>query len=342
MHPISSFNSPVIATIVALMLSTPCSHAEETTAMTGGPRIWDDQAAKEWDVGYPVGNGRLGAVPLGSFPGERILINEETIWHRDDIRDHLMPEDSRAHLDEAMRLEAAGRFHEADLELEKNILKKIYANSYQLLGWLKIDYQETAALATTRRELDLGSGIATNTFTLKDGTVITQEVFVSAPDDVIALRVTANRDISFTVALAEGTIKETTIEDDDLVVRGAGTGKDATRYVGRVRARPADRVTADGGRLRLARTREAVLYLSVATDFNFDNAQVKRTDGWQEEALRTLDRINGKSHDVIRREAVRDHRRYYRPRERRFRHHTRGGDGPTDPGKAGAGQARRQ
>ncbi len=279
--------------------------------MTGGPRIWDDQAAKEWDVGYPVGNGRLGAVPLGSFPGERILINEETIWHRDDDRDHLMPDDSRKHLDEAMRLEAAGRYHEADRALEENLLKKIYANSYQPLGWLHIDYQGTAAIDSTRRELDLGTGIATHTFTLKDGSVIIQELFASAPDDVIALRVTSDRDIAFTVALVEGTTGEAAIEDGDLVVRGSGTGKDATRYVGRVRALPADRVTADGGRLRVAGTREAVLYLSVATDFNFENAQVKRADAWHDGARRTLDRIRHKSDEIVRSDAVRDHRRYF-------------------------------
>jgi alpha-L-fucosidase 2 len=311
MHPISSFSSPVIATIVALMLLAPCYEAAETSAAADRLRIWDDQPAKDWDVGYPVGNGRLGALPIGSFPVERILINEETIWHRDDDRDHLMPEDSRAHLDEAMRLEADGRFHEADRVLEENILKQIYANSYQLLGWLHIDYLDMPPLAATRRELDLATGIATNTYTLEDGTVIIQELFASAPDDVIVLRVIANREISFTVALEEGTIQESLIEKGDLLVRGAGTGKDATRYVARVRSRVAEPVTGETGRLRVANQREAVIYLSAATDFNFDNAQVKRPGGWQDETFRTLDRINGKSHDAIRCEAVRDHRRYF-------------------------------
>jgi alpha-L-fucosidase 2 len=309
-----SINAPrtlVLATAAVLMLSPPCPGAAEASGGAGRLLIWDDQPAGEWNVGYPVGNGRLGALPMGSFPGERILINEETIWHRDDLRDHLMPEDSRVHLDEAMRLEARGRFHEADRVLEENILKQIYANSYQLLGWLQIDYLDTAPLAAMRRELDLATGIATNTYTLEDGTVIIQEVLVSAPDNVIALRVTANREISFTVTLADGTIKDAAIEDGDLVVRGAGTGQDATRHVGRVRARPADRVTADAGRLRLTDSREAVLQVAVSTDFNVDLAQVKRPDGWQDEARRTLDRLDGKPHDAIRREAVQDHRRYF-------------------------------
>lgn len=135
----------------ALMLPSSLLGAELATS-AAPLRIWDDQPAKEWDVAYPVGNGRLGAMPLGSFPADRILINEETIWHRDDDRDYLMPEDSRKHLDEAMRLEEEGKFHEADRLLEENILKQIYANSYQLLGWLRIDYAGTAPVATTRRD----------------------------------------------------------------------------------------------------------------------------------------------------------------------------------------------
>lgn len=48
--------------------------------------IWDDTPAANWDVAYPVGNGRLGAMPFANFPKEKILINEESIWGRSDAR----------------------------------------------------------------------------------------------------------------------------------------------------------------------------------------------------------------------------------------------------------------
>jgi alpha-L-fucosidase 2 len=44
--------------------------------------IWDDKPAEEWDVAYPVGNGRLGAMPFGNYPTVKELINEETNWAR--------------------------------------------------------------------------------------------------------------------------------------------------------------------------------------------------------------------------------------------------------------------
>ncbi len=44
------------------------------TGVAGGNDliIWDDAGAGDkWDLAYPVGNGRLGAMPFGNFPRRR-------------------------------------------------------------------------------------------------------------------------------------------------------------------------------------------------------------------------------------------------------------------------------
>ena len=84
----------------------------EIPVRAGELMIWDDRPASRWDTAYPVGNGRLGAMPWGLFPEEKILVNEETIWTRSDSFG--MPEDSHQHLDEVRRLEAAGDYAGAD------------------------------------------------------------------------------------------------------------------------------------------------------------------------------------------------------------------------------------
>ncbi len=149
--------------------------------------IWDDQPARKWDTSYPVGNGRLGAMPQGMFPEEKILINEETIWARN--AGYGMPENSLEHLEGVRKLEAAGDFSGADRHFEKQLENGRSPCSYQLLGWLHLVYQNTAALKQVHRELNLASGVATNVYSLDDGTEITQKVFASAPDDVIVVRI---------------------------------------------------------------------------------------------------------------------------------------------------------
>ena len=39
------------------------------------------KAAKNWEEGLPIGNGRLGATILGKISEEMITINEESVWY---------------------------------------------------------------------------------------------------------------------------------------------------------------------------------------------------------------------------------------------------------------------
>jgi alpha-L-fucosidase 2 len=269
--------------------------------------IWDDQPASQWDTAYPVGNGRLGAMPWGQFPQEKILINEETIWARKG--GYLMAEDSYRHLEEVRRLEAAGDYAGADTYFEKHIETGERPCSYQLLGWLNLDYLDTADLQTLRRELDLETGVARNRYTLADGTEITQRVWVSAPDDVIGVTISASRAIGLKVSL-DGS----RIEDGDLVKIGAADGEGATRFVGRVRALPAGAPLPEGDAL-VIQGREMTVCLSAATNFDRRNSGVALPDGWQDRARRDLDALRGRLPRAVEDAAIQDHQGFFRRME---------------------------
>lgn len=272
-------------------------HAEELV-------ISDNQSASKWDAAYPVGNGRLGAMPWGMFPEEKILINEETIWDRRDTFG--MSDDSHKHLEEVRSLESAGDYSGADRYYEKHLQNGENPCGYQLLGWLQLAYQDTAPLKLTHRELNLKTGVAKNVYVLEDGTKITQRVFVSGPDDVVAVAISANREIRLKVSL-----DESKSENGNLVKSGAGTGEGATRYVGRVRAFPADKTSPVGNALEIKGSKEMVVYLSAATNFDRRNSQAMLPDGWQTKAIRDLDRLQGKSLADVEEAAVRDHQQYF-------------------------------
>lgn len=268
--------------------------------------IRDNQAAARWDTAYPVGNGRLGALPFGSFPKERILINDETIWHRSPADQRLMPEDSFEHLEVIRELEAAGKYAEADRHFVEHLQDRINPDSYQLFGWLNIDYGNNASLDSTYRTLDLKTGIALSVFELDDGTVIKQEVFASAPDDLIAVQITANRAISLKVSIKDGEVV-----DGFLQKQGAGTGTDATNYLGRLLMRTEGDMREEGGELHVAGADSVSLYLAVATDFNYANSHQKRTDDWRDDAQSALNMISEKSCDSIKSDAITEHDQYF-------------------------------
>ncbi len=268
--------------------------------------IWDNRpAGNKWDVAYPVGNGRLGAMPFGNYPQEKILINEETIWHRGDKL--VMPDDSFEHLQKMVELEASGDYHAVDRYFEQKIQGGARSpDSYQLFGWLNIEYLHPAALKASRRELDLKTGVARNTYTLEDGTEISQKVFVSAPDDIIAVVISATKTIGVRVSL-DGC----TVENGELVKVGAATGKDATRYVGRARVLPAEKAQGAENAIEVKDTETVTIYLSLATDFDRKNSGGKLAEGWQKKAIRDLDGIKSKTAAAVEAAAVAEHQGYF-------------------------------
>jgi len=60
--------------------------------------VSSDRPAQEWDEGYPIGNGRLGLLTLGSYPTDQLYLNEHSIWARQETT---IPEDAAQTMKEA-------------------------------------------------------------------------------------------------------------------------------------------------------------------------------------------------------------------------------------------------
>ena len=270
--------------------------------------IWDDFPAYDFEAAYPVGNGRLGAMPFSRFPEERILINEETIWANDEPL--FVGEDSFVHLEEVRELEAAGDYQAADTYYETHICgggsKGRYPNSYQLAGWLKLDYRNTAGIQQTIRALDLKTGITRTIYTLEDGSTITQDVFASTPDDVVAVSVKAQKPMDLRVSMDGAKV-----EGSDLVKDASADGKVGTHFVSRVRVAQASSGSAEGDALEVQQVTDVTLYLSASTDFDRLEPAKKLPDGWQKKATADLDALKGKTPEQIMLAAVADHQKYF-------------------------------
>lgn len=269
--------------------------------------IRDNAPADKWDLAYPVGNGRLGAMPFGSFPKEKILINEETIWEQKETM--AMAENSLEHLEKVRELETAGDYPAADKYFEQHISSskgRKSPHSYQLLGWLGVEYPIAGELKYTRRLLDLNTGIARTVYTLADDSEIIQEVFASTPDDVIAVTISSDKPISLKISLDDATQ-----EGRDLVKIASADGDKGTKFVGRVRVLPADKVEAVEGGLQIRDAKVITIYLAAATDFNRKDPRSPLPEGWQAKALMDLEALSNKSPELVKQAAVADHQRYF-------------------------------
>jgi alpha-L-fucosidase 2 len=137
----------------------------------------------------PVGNGRLGGMVFGGVPAERIQLNEDTFWSGgpyDPIN-----EEALAHLPEVRRLLRDGRYKEAqDLADRKLMGRPRHLQAFQPLGDLRLVLEGHDQPTEYRRELDLDRAVVRTRYRL-GRTIFTREVFSSAPDDSIVVRLTS-------------------------------------------------------------------------------------------------------------------------------------------------------
>ena len=238
----------------------------------GGETIaWYQQPAKAWHEALPVGNGRIGAMVFGGVEKELLQLNEQTVWsgNRSDY-DRV---GAYKHLPEIRRLLFAGKHAEADALVKKEILGERPLGSYQPLGDLTLNFSGGGEVADYRRELDMGRAIAKVSYRQGDA-VFTREVFVSAPANVLVVRLSCDKPgrVSFAAALGRISAAQVEAADNDLVLRGRadeGEPTAGTSFLGQLRVlnQGGQRAVADD-KITVTGADSAMLLLAAATDFD--------------------------------------------------------------------------
>ncbi len=156
-----------------------------------GPVLFYRQPAREWVEALPIGNGRLGGMVFGGVPAERIQLNEDTFWSGgpyDPINDEALQ-----YLPKVRQLIREGRYQDAqDLADQKLMGCPRHLQAYQPLGDLRLVMDAHDQPTEYRRELDLDRAVVRVSYRIGD-TTFAREVFSSAPDQVIVVRLTADR-----------------------------------------------------------------------------------------------------------------------------------------------------
>jgi alpha-L-fucosidase 2 len=174
----------VLSGVAALSLTPALPAAGKETPHAN--RLWYHQPAGCWEEALPIGNGRLGAMVFGRTGQERLQLNEDTLWSGGPYTPD-SPEALTA-LPEVRRLIAEGRYKEAtDLAGAKMMARPLSQMAYGTLGDLLLTFGDQAVPSQYERHLDLETAIAGISYTTSSGT-ISREVFASAPDQVVVLR----------------------------------------------------------------------------------------------------------------------------------------------------------
>jgi alpha-L-fucosidase 2 len=165
-------------------------------------KLWYKKPASIWNDALPVGNGRLGAMVFGKAGSEIIQLNEESLWAGNQTNDN-NPQ-ALAHIKEIQQLLINGKNNEAH-ELATKYLLATPPNfrSYQTLGNLRLDFENITNVKDYQRSLDLETAVTAVNYNSNDLNY-KREIFASAPDNAIVVRITADKpkSLNFKVSLS--------------------------------------------------------------------------------------------------------------------------------------------
>lgn len=183
----------------AVLLPVPLAAAAQAGSMpppqvlaANDLALWyDESAGTDWLRALPVGNGRLGAMVFGNAGTERLQLNEDTLW-AGAPHDYSNPRGAGA-LAEIRRLVFANQWSQAQSMIDQNMLGQPGGQmAYQPAGDLNLAFPTGAGVSEYNRNLDLTTATTSVSY-LQNGVRYQREVIASAPDQVIVMRLTADR-----------------------------------------------------------------------------------------------------------------------------------------------------
>ena len=305
------------AGIAALVVTSLSAGAQPRPAASLEDAVlWYRTPASSWNEALPIGSGRLGAMVFGGVASERLQLNEDTVWSGQKL-DRINPAAGAA-IPEIRKLLAAGNIAAAEALADKSVISvPRRMPPYQPLGDLTLAFDHGADATDYRRELSLDEAIVRVRYRA-GGVEYRREVFASAVDRVIVLRISADRPgkVSVTSRLGREADATARVDGQDTVVlegrafppkneRHHAEPRAGVSFAGVVRAIPeGGRVRAAGDAIAVEGADAVTLLIAAATSFReADPVSASR---------QTIAAAAGKSIERLRTDHTADHRRLFR------------------------------
>ena len=254
-----------IIVLFAILLSSLLVRAEDL-------KLWYNSPATTWVEALPLGNSRMGVTLYGGTATEELQLNEETVWGGSPYRND--NPNARAALPKVRNLIFEGRYEEARLLMESEFRTRHNGMPYQTVGSLMLHFPGHETATDYYRDLDLERAVATVQYKV-NGITYTREVFASFTDNVVIVRLTADKPEAITFKLGYKTplVNPLTQKVGKKLVLKATSGSHEG-IEGKVRLETQTQVTTDGGKLKITddnieveKANVATIYISAATNF---------------------------------------------------------------------------
>ncbi|MFC4478088.1 glycosyl hydrolase family 95 catalytic domain-containing protein [Flavobacterium chungangensis] len=289
--------------------------------------LWYKQPAEFFEESLVLGNGKMGATVFGGANSDKIYLNDITLWSGEPVNANMSPEAYKNI--PAIREALKNENYKLAEELNKKVQGK-NSESYAPLGTLEINNSEKGKAVNYHRELDLSNAISKVSYEMA-GIKYTREYFVSAPDKVMIIKLTADQKGALNFDINLKSLLKSTVEvrNNILVLKGSAPIHEnagynvspkylslkerGTRFTGLVQIKKTDgKITSSREALTLTDATEAVIYVSVATSFNgFDKNPASEGLDEVSIALQNLNSAYAKPFDKLKESHIADYQKFF-------------------------------
>lgn len=279
---------------MALALSG-CQSATDSCETT---ELWYAQPAKVWMESLPIGNGRLGAMTYGGIEEEKLALNESTMWSGQYNENQNKPF-GREKMNQLRKLFFEGKLSEGNRIAGDNLHgNQTSFGTHLPIGDLKMQFIYPEGKVTDyRRSLSLDEAVSSVSFN-SGGVNYKREYFATNPDNVLVLRLTADKQKSITMNMGLDLMRQAdlSVENNQLVFTGKVDfplhGPGGVCFEGRIA------VLADNGEVKMEQSGVSIkeadavtLIVDVRTDYKSPDYKTLCADGVEKAAAKSYDEL---------------------------------------------------
>ena len=274
------------------------SGCQSATDSCGTTELWYAQPAKVWMESLPIGNGRLGAMTYGGIEEEKLALNESTMWSGQYNENQNKPF-GREKMNQLRKLFFEGKLSEGNRIAGDNLHgNQTSFGTHLPIGDLKMQFIYPEGKVTDyRRSLSLDEAVSSVSFN-SGGVNYKREYFATNPDNVLVLRLTADKQKSITMNMGLDLMRQAdlSVEDNQLVFTGKVDfplhGPGGVCFEGRIA------VLADNGEVKMEQSGVSIkeadavtLIVDVRTDYKSPDYKTLCADGVKKAAAKSYDEL---------------------------------------------------
>ena len=303
---------------------TPLPEVTDNISATDRPPVspltlWYKKPGHNYDDALPIGNGRLGGMVNGGVSIERIWLNEDSLWSSGPLTLEKVPDDLTDQVAQGIAEARKLMFEDKVADGEAKLFETIKAGGLggripqlghpELLGMLDLHFADKSTVSDYRRDLDLTDAIARVRYR-QDGVLFTRECFASHPDQVIVMRLEADKPgkISFVARLRRGESLDVRSDGSSTIVM---KGKLDMQFIARVKA------IAEGGEvftkdneLHVKGADSVTVLVACATTY-IPEPPTFRGNPYEKIVTGQIQAASGKSYEKLKKDHIKAHRELF-------------------------------